>query len=251
MTLSDAMAPYAAEAENLRRSLPLGGEEIHILQGVSFAIPRGEWVALTGPSGSGKSTLLGILAGIDTVDGGTIHIDGVDITRMNEHMLARFRNERIGIVFQSFNLIPTLTAQENVEVPLYVSKESRHAARRAREMLDLVGLSDRLAHRPHQLSGGQQQRVAIARALVTHPTLLLADEPTGNLDTKTGMHVLDLFSRLRHELDITIIVATHDPQVAGRADRLLTLVDGRLQPPENHRASERLIEPVRAIRGAK
>lgn len=251
MTSSHAAAPYAVEAENLRRSLPLGGEQIHILQGVSFAIPRGEWVALTGPSGSGKSTLLGILAGIDTVDGGTIRVDGVDITQMSEHMLARFRNERIGIVFQSFNLIPTLTAQENVEVPLYVSEGAGNVAKRAREILDLVGLSDRLTHRPHQLSGGQQQRVAIARALVTHPTLLLADEPTGNLDTKTGEQVLDLFARLRRELDITILVATHDPQVANRADRLLTLVDGKLQPPENHRAGERLFEPVRAIRGAK
>jgi putative ABC transport system ATP-binding protein len=236
---------YAVEARDLHRALPLGGERIEILNGVSFAIAHGEWIALTGPSGSGKSTLLGVLAGIDTVDGGAVCIDGVDITTMSERNLARFRNEKIGIVFQSFNLIPTLTARENVEVPLYVSDRAGSIAQRAKEMLDLVGLSDRMNHRPHQLSGGQQQRVAIARALVTHPTILLADEPTGNLDTKTGTQVLELFAGLRRDLGVTVIVATHDGQVAARADRLLYLVDGRLQQPGNGHVAEPLREPVR------
>ncbi len=221
----------AVTAVDLRRSLPLGGETVEILKGVSFSVPRGEWVTLTGPSGSGKSTLLGIIAGLDTPSGGTIAIDGVDITQMDERALARIRNAKIGIVFQSFNLIPTLTAQENVEAPLYVSKGARDISRRATEMLDLVGLSDRRRHRPHQLSGGQQQRVAIARALVTHPALLIADEPTGNLDSATGEQVLALIARLRAELGLTLVIATHDPAVAAHADSELHLIDGLLADP--------------------
>ena len=240
----------AIEARNIIRWLPLTGERIDILRDVSFAIPRGSWVALTGPSGSGKSTLLGILAGIDTVNGGTLIIDGTDITTLNETALARFRNEKIGIVFQSFNLISTLTALENVEVPLYVSRDRRHIRQRAQKVLDLVGLSDRLHHRPHQLSGGQQQRVAIARALVTQPELLLADEPTGNLDSQTGAQVLDLCARLRADLGITLVIATHDPHVAARADTLLNLVDGRLALPSNgHQDAQRWREPVRLAEG--
>lgn len=219
------------EARNIRRSLPLGGEQIHILHGVSFDIARGATVALTGPSGSGKSTLLGIIAGLDTPTDGQIVIDGTDITTLSEAKLARIRNQKIGIVFQSFNLIPTLTAQENVEAPLYVHPDRKHARTRAQAMLRLVGLEDRLHHRPHQLSGGQQQRVAIARALVTEPALLVADEPTGNLDTKTGEQILDLFERLQTELGITIVVATHDDAIAARADRELHLIDGRLVQP--------------------
>ncbi len=241
----------AVEARNLTRWLPLAGEQIDILRGVSFTVPRGGWAALTGPSGSGKSTLLGILAGIDTVNGGTLMIAGTNITVMNETTLARFRNETIGIVFQSFNLIPTLTALENVEVPLYVSSDRRRIQQRAREMLNCVGLSDRLHHHPHQLSGGQQQRVAIARALVTNPAIVLADEPTGNLDSQTGAQVLDLFAQLRAELGITLVVATHDPQVAERADTTLTLVDGQLVPPENeyHSLYSPRREPVRLAEG--
>ena len=224
----DHASPAAVEATDLTRSLPLGGEDVHILNGVSFTIPRGAWVALTGPSGSGKSTLLGIIAGLDSPSGGRIVIDGVDITGLDERRLAGLRNRKIGIVFQSFNLIPSLTAQENVEVPLYVRPGMRDAPARARAMLELVGLTPRRGHRPHQLSGGEQQRVAIARALVTDPTLLLADEPTGNLDTARGEQVLDLFSRLRQELGVTLIIATHDPAVAARADQRLHIVDGRL-----------------------
>jgi putative ABC transport system ATP-binding protein len=237
----------AIEARNITRWLPLAGERIDILRDVSFTIQRGSWVALTGPSGSGKSTLLGILAGIDTVNSGTLIVDGTDITTLNETALARFRNEKIGIVFQSFNLIPTLTALENVEVPLYVSRDKRHIRQRARNVLELVGLSDRLKHCPHQLSGGQQQRVAIARALVTQPELLLADEPTGNLDSHHGAQVLDLCARLRAELGITLVIASHDPKVADRADALLNLVDGRLTLPSNGQQAWR--EPVRWVEG--
>jgi putative ABC transport system ATP-binding protein len=223
--------PPVIKADTLTRWLPLGEERVEILHGVSFEIERGAWVALTGPSGSGKSTLLGILAGLDAPSGGRIYLDGIDITELGERDLARIRNESVGIVFQSFNLISTLTAQENVEAPLYVGPHRRQAKAMARMMLDLVGLSGRLHHRPHQLSGGQQQRVAIARALVTRPPLLLADEPTGNLDTKTGAQILDLFGRLREELGLTIVVVTHDAHVAARADRVLHLVDGRLASP--------------------
>jgi putative ABC transport system ATP-binding protein len=213
---------------DVTRELPLGTEQIQILRGVSFAIPRRAWIAIMGPSGSGKSTLLGILAGLDTPSSGQIIVDGADITHMDEGKLARFRNEKIGMVFQSFNLIPTLTALENVEVPLFASRTSARSAARAKRILDLVGLSDRLNHRPNQLSGGQQQRVAIARALVNEPNLLIADEPTGNLDSTTGESILDLFDNLRQELGLTIVIATHDSEVAQRVDGILQIVDGRL-----------------------
>jgi putative ABC transport system ATP-binding protein len=238
----------AIEAAELTRSLSIGGRQLQILKGLSFRVERGEWIALTGPSGSGKSTLLGLLAGIDTPTGGRLVIEGMDITWMSERRLARFRNEKIGIVFQSFHLIPTLTALENVEVPLYVSSRSRQARRLASEMLALVGLGDRLDHRPSQLSGGEQQRVAIARALVTRPSIVLADEPTGNLDSATGQAVLELVQSLRQGLGLTVVVATHDPIVAHHADRELHLLDGRFVTParalkERYQA-QRLGEPA-------
>jgi putative ABC transport system ATP-binding protein len=226
----DKTRTAAVEVVNVTRALPLAGETIPILRGVSFQIQQGEWVAVTGPSGSGKSTLLGLISGLDTPTSGSVIIDGLDISSLEERALARVRNERIGIVFQSFNLIPTLTALENVEAPLYVSS-GKSARQRALRALEWVGLSDRLGHRPHQLSGGQQQRVAIARAFVTQPTLLVADEPTGNLDRANGEHIMQLFDRLRQELGITIVVVTHDAEVAARADRELHLVDGRLAEP--------------------
>ena len=216
------------QVRDISRELPLGSERLQILRGVSFAIPRRAWIAITGPSGSGKSTLLGILAGLDTPRSGQIVVDGTDITDLDEGRLARFRNEKIGMVFQSFNLIPTLTALENVEVPLFASRSTARSSARAKRMLELVGLSDRLQHRPSQLSGGQQQRVAIARALVNEPSLLIADEPTGNLDTTTGEAVLKLFEDLRRELGLTLVIATHDPAIAARVDGILQIVDGRL-----------------------
>lgn len=219
----------AIEALKLSRWLPLGDRKISILNGLTFEVPRGEWLALRGPSGSGKSTLLGLLAGIDSPSDGRLVVEGLDISHMSERELARIRNRMIGIVFQSFHLLPTLTAQENVEVPLYIGPDSGKAGQLAKEMLGLVGLGHRLDHRPYQLSGGEQQRVAIARALVTKPRILLADEPTGNLDSVTGQSVLQLFADLRRELDLTMITATHDPSVAFFAGRELLLVDGQFR----------------------
>jgi len=222
-------APPALETRGVRRSLPLGGQVIEILRGIDMAIRPGEFVALMGPSGSGKSTLLGVLAGLDRPTSGQVLVDGIDITDMPESRLAVVRNAKIGMVFQAFNLIPTLTAQENVEVPLYVGDHPGSAAARAREMLSLVGLQHRVGHRPNQLSGGEQQRVAIARALATNPAIVIADEPTGNLDAHTGELILQLLAELRARLRTTFLIATHDPRVAGRAERTVTIVDGLLQ----------------------
>lgn len=214
------------DVQNITKSLPLGRERIDILKGISFQITSGEFVSIVGPSGSGKSTLLGIIAGLDNPTTGQVLIDGVDITRMSEGKLAAVRNSKIGMVFQAFNLIPTLTAQENVEVPLYVGKHKGSPSARAQELLALVGLSHRLNHRPNQLSGGEQQRVAIARALSTDPAFVIADEPTGNLDARNGQNVLELIAQLREQTGKTFIIATHDPVVASHADRSIRIVDG-------------------------
>lgn len=225
---SDPATSAALEARDLTRSLPLGRERISILHGISFTIQRGEFVAIIGPSGSGKSTLLGLIAGLDSPTGGQVLVDGIDITRMSEAALASIRNQKIGMVFQAFNLIPTLTARENVELPLHVGKHTGAPATRAAEMLDLVGLSHRLNHRPHQLSGGEQQRVAIARALAAGPAIVIADEPTGNLDARNSANVLDLLRELRDRTGTTFIVATHDPIVASAAERVIRIFDGRV-----------------------
>ncbi|HZS78966.1 MAG TPA: ABC transporter ATP-binding protein [Ktedonobacteraceae bacterium] len=216
------------DVRNITKSLPLGRERIDILKGISFEIHGGEFVAIVGPSGSGKSTLLGIIAGLDNPTTGQVLIDGVDITKMSEGKLAAVRNTKIGMVFQAFNLIPTLTAQENVEVPLYVGKHPGSPSARAKELLELVGLSHRLNHRPTQLSGGEQQRVAIARALATDPAFVIMDEPTGNLDARNGENVLKLVSYLRDQTGKTFIIATHDPVVASHADRAIRIVDGKI-----------------------
>ncbi|HEY1351490.1 MAG TPA: ABC transporter ATP-binding protein [Ktedonobacteraceae bacterium] len=216
------------DVRDITKVLPLGREQIDILKGISLHIFSGEFISIVGPSGSGKSTLLGILAGLDNPSTGQVFIDGVDITQMSEGKLARVRNSKIGMVFQAFNLIPTLTAQENVEVPLYVGRHQGSPSARARELLTLVDLQHRLTHRPNQLSGGEQQRVAIARALATDPAFVIADEPTGNLDAQNGANVLQLIAYLRQETGKTFIIATHDPIVASHADRALRLVDGRI-----------------------
>src|SRR6266478_3900919 len=213
---------------NITKNLPLGRERIEILKGISFQIRSGEFISIVGPSGSGKSTLLGIIAGLDNPTSGQVLIDGIDITRMSEGRLAEVRNNKIGMVFQAFNLIPTLTAQENVEVPLYVGKHKGSPSDRAKELLDLVGLTHRLKHRPNQLSGGEQQRVAIARALATDPAFVIADEPTGNLDAKNGDNILKLIAYLRQETGKTFIIATPDPLVASHADRAIRLLDGQV-----------------------
>src|SRR5256714_1825784 len=232
-------AKVVMDVRDITKSLPLGRERIEILKGISFQIMSGEFVSIVGPSGSGKSTLLGIIAGLDNPSTGQVFIDGVDITRMTEGKLAVVRNSKIGMVFQAFNLIPTLTAQENVEVPLYVGKHKGSPSARAQELLALVGLSHRLGHRPNQLSGGEQQRVAIARALATDPAFVLADEPTGNLDATNSENLLKLFAYLRAQTGKTFIIATHDPNVAAHADRIIRLLDGKIASIENAVGSAR------------
>ncbi|HVB53691.1 MAG TPA: ABC transporter ATP-binding protein [Candidatus Acidoferrales bacterium] len=216
------------EARHLGRSLPLGGELLEILRDVSFSIHRGEFVTLAGPSGSGKSTLLGCITGLDSPTTGQVLLNGTDISTMRESQLAGIRNRTVGMVFQAFNLIPTLTARENVEVPLYAGSWHGSPSDRAEELLGLVGLSHRLEHRPNQLSGGEQQRVAIARALATEPPLLVADEPTGNLAAAQGKEILDLLWDLRERLGTTLVIATHDRTVGEYATRWLQLADGAL-----------------------
>src|SRR6202165_5943537 len=214
------------DVRDITKSLPLGRERIEILKGISFSIMSGEFVSIVGPSGSGKSTLLGIIAGLDNPTSGQVLIDGVNITSMSEGKLAEVRNGKIGMVFQAFNLIPTLTAQENVETPLYVGKHPGSPSARARELLALVGLAHRLGNRPNQLSGGEQQRVAVARALATNPAIVIMDEPTGNLDRKNGENVLQMIRDLRQATGTTFIIATHDPNVAAAAERSISIVDG-------------------------
>ncbi len=217
------------QVEQVTKDLRLGKHTIHVLRGISLAVDSGEMVSIVGPSGSGKSTLLGILGGLDTPTSGRVFIDDIDITRMNEAQLTEVRNEKIGFIFQFFNLIPTLTALENVALPIQFARKRRyHPTRRAKELLELLGLGDRLGHRPSELSGGQQQRVAIARALANNPPLILADEPTGNLDSESGHTVLEALQTIRRESNTTIILVTHDPELAAVADRTLTLVDGQL-----------------------
>jgi putative ABC transport system ATP-binding protein len=213
----------------LTKELPLGRHTVHALRGVDMDIRAGEMVSIVGPSGSGKSTLLGLIGGLDTPTHGTIEIDGVDITRMNEDQLTEVRNEKIGFIFQFFNLIPTLTALENVALPIQFAQKPRfNADKRAKELLGALGMSDRIRHRPSELSGGQQQRVAIARALANNPPLLLADEPTGNLDSESGAMVMEALENIRTEVGTTVVIVTHDANLARHADRVLTLVDGAI-----------------------
>src|SRR6267142_559377 len=207
--------------------LESGGRPVTILDGVSLDVAAGEVVAVTGPSGSGKSTLLGLIAGLDTPSGGSIAVDGVDVTRLGETAMARFRRRTIGFVFQSYHLIPTLTAAENVAVPLELADAAAPMATAAR-LLGEVGLGERAHHYPAQLSGGEQQRVAIARAVALSPPLLLADEPTGNLDSATGGAIVDLLLALNRERGSTLVLVTHDPALAGRAARAVALRDGRV-----------------------
>jgi len=207
--------------------LPSGGRSLTILDGVSLEIAAGEVVAVTGPSGSGKSTLLGLLAGLDTPSAGSITVDGVEVTRLGEAELARFRRRTIGFVFQSYHLIPTLTAAENVAVPLELAGSARPLPT-ARRLLDEVGLADRANHYPAQLSGGEQQRVAIARAVSLAPPVLLADEPTGNLDSATGEQIIAVLLALNRQRGSTLVLVTHDPALAARAGRAISLRDGRL-----------------------
>jgi putative ABC transport system ATP-binding protein len=215
--------------QGIVKELPLGNTTVHALRGVDMEIFAGEIVGIIGPSGSGKSTLLGLIGGLDTPTRGTIEIDGVDISHMNEDRLTEIRNEKIGFIFQFFNLIPTLTALENVALPIqFARKPQFNPDKRAKELLTSLGLGDRLRHRPSELSGGQQQRVAIARALANNPPLLLADEPTGNLDTESGAMVMQSLRDIREKSGTTVVIVTHDAKIAEQTDRILTLVDGTL-----------------------
>ncbi|MDQ3440487.1 MAG: ABC transporter ATP-binding protein [Planctomycetota bacterium] len=214
------------ELRGVSKTVQSGGQPLTILQPLSLTVPRGQTLAIIGPSGSGKSTLLGLIAGLDAPSEGNILIDNVDITALDEDSLARLRGEKIGFVFQFFHLVPSLTALENILVPMEIAGR-RDARTRAQLLLDEVGLHDRGHHYPSQLSGGEQQRIAIARALANDPPLILADEPTGNLDTKNGRHILDLLLQAGKARAATLVIVTHDPTVAAIADAQLTLLDGR------------------------
>ncbi len=218
--------------EQLTMTYALEDERVDVLKGIDLSVGTGESVAVVGPSGSGKTTLLLLLAGLDHPTKGSISLDGVALTGSDSDVLADLRRDRLGIVFQSFHLVPSLTAIDNVALPLEIAGR-RGARGRAREMLDAVGLGHRQRHYPAQLSGGEQQRVAIARALVHSPALLLADEPTGNLDKHTGESVGDILFKLHAEVGSTLVMATHDARMARRCDRLLTLDDGRLAEQES------------------
>jgi ABC-type lipoprotein export system ATPase subunit len=216
------------EIRNLGKVYDLGEVQVTALREVSLDIGQGEFVALIGPSGSGKTTLMNLLGCLDRPTTGSYRLDGLEVAEMNANELARLRNQRIGFVFQSFNLLARTTALENVEVPLMYNRDfaRRHRKARAEELLSRVGLSDRMDHKPNQLSGGQQQRVAIARALVNSPPILLCDEPTGNLDTRTSKEIIGLFRQLNQDDGLTVILVTHDPEVARLARRALVLLDG-------------------------
>ncbi len=215
------------EIRQLTKSLHGGGHRVEILTGIDLTIPDGQFVAVTGPSGSGKTTLLSLIAGLDAPTGGSIMVDGEDITKLNEDELALLRGRRFGFVFQNFHLIPTLTAIENVILAAELTGASG-THKRSEDLLGVVGLGDRLHHYPSQLSGGEQQRLCLARAFVNEPDIVLADEPTGNLDSKNSARVLDLIAELHRVKQATIILVTHEPHVAERTQRILTMADGNI-----------------------
>jgi putative ABC transport system ATP-binding protein len=225
------------ELRGVSKTVESGGHPLTILHSLDYEIGSGRFVAIVGPSGSGKSTLLGLLAGLDAPSTGSILIDGIDITRLTEDGLARLRGEKIGFVFQFFHLVPSLTAYENVLVPMEIARR-RDASARATQLLAEVGLTERAHHYPSQLSGGEQQRIAIARALANDPAIVLADEPTGNLDSATGRHIMDLLVNVHRTRQNTLVLVTHDAELASLADTRLVLRDGR--PVNQSAAAEAL-----------
>ena len=221
------MSDLVVDAKDLKKVYVMGDVEVHALRGLSIQIARGEVVSIMGPSGSGKSTLMNMLGCLDRPSSGEYYLDGEAVADLNDDQLADIRNRKVGFVFQSFNLLPRATALSNVELPLrYSSISGRERRERAREALTAVGLADRMDHRPSELSGGQQQRVAMARGLINNPSIVMADEPTGNLDTKSGDEIMQLLLKLNQELDTTLIIVTHDPEVAEFTDRIVTIRDG-------------------------
>jgi len=227
-----ASSNLAVRAVSLTRTFQVGETRVEALRGINLEIPRGQFVALVGPSGSGKSTFLNLVGGLDRPTDGELWIDGVELGASKEKVLTEHRRQRVGFVFQSFNLLPRLTALENVALPLIFTgvAEGKRLAR-ARELLAQVGLGDRIDHRPTQLSGGEQQRVAIARALVGQPAIILADEPTGNLDSVTGQEIMALLRKLNRDQGVTLLLVTHDPEAAAFAGRVIRMRDGRIEDP--------------------
>ena len=216
------------QTREVRKEFHLGEQTIAAVDGVDMEVLAGEMVSIIGPSGSGKSTLLGLIGGLDSPTSGSISIDEIEISSLNERQLTEIRNQKLGFVFQFFNLIPSLSAIENVALPIQFAHDRRFEPdQRARELLEHFGLGGRLDHRPSQLSGGEQQRVAIARALANNPPILMADEPTGNLNTDAGQQVIDSLKQVRDDFGTTVVLVTHDSLLAGQADRTLTLVDGK------------------------
>ncbi len=227
-----AKSEMILEVRGVEMRLHSGAHEVEILRGIDFEAPPGQFLAIRGASGSGKSTLLGLLAGLDAPTRGSIRIDGEEITNLDEDRMALLRGRKIGFVFQSYQLVPTLTAEENVLLPLELAGDAEGGPARARELLDRVGLADRYDHYPVQLSGGEQQRVALARAFVNRPPLIFADEPTGNLDTANGARVLRMLEEMNRREGTTLLLVTHDERLAARADRVITLRDGRIVSDE-------------------
>lgn len=233
------------ELREVTKVYQMGTVKVHALRGASLAVAAGEWVALTGPSGSGKSTLMHIIGCLDTPTAGSYCLNGVEVSGLNDDQLAAVRNQQIGFIFQTFNLLPRAPAKQQVMLPMQYHRNGQRLSRSVREQraqaaLEMVGLGERLSHRPTELSGGQQQRVAIARALAQQPAILLADEPTGNLDSKSGAEVMEIFQRLHREQGITIVMVTHDPNIATQAQRIIRIQDGQVVAEEipTHKAEK-------------